>query len=112
MAAMTSKFNFECVIQYYTDQWPDNLGSLCKFLVIVDCEEQYIWQINTVRTPVKSEANRAASTYRLTTLTNAVSVKTFKRSTSNPVIKRGKLETTTRNNMKELCIKARIYQCV
>ena len=21
MAAMTSKFNFECVIQYYTDQW-------------------------------------------------------------------------------------------
>ena len=21
MAAMASKFNFECVIQYYTDQW-------------------------------------------------------------------------------------------
>ena len=21
MAAMTSKFNFKCVIQYYTDQW-------------------------------------------------------------------------------------------
>ena len=21
MVAMTSKFNFECVIQYYTDQW-------------------------------------------------------------------------------------------
>ena len=21
MAAMTSKFNFECVTQYYTDQW-------------------------------------------------------------------------------------------
>ena len=21
MAAMTSKFNFECAIQYYTDQW-------------------------------------------------------------------------------------------
>ena len=21
MAAMTSKFNYECVIQYYTDQW-------------------------------------------------------------------------------------------
>ena len=49
-------------VQYYTDQWPDNLGSLCKFLEIVDCEKQFIWQINTVRTPVKSEANRAAST--------------------------------------------------
>ena len=23
MAAMASKFNFECVIQYYTDQWID-----------------------------------------------------------------------------------------
>ena len=26
MAAMTSKFNFECVIQYYTDQWIHHLN--------------------------------------------------------------------------------------
>ena len=27
MAAMASKFNFECVIQYYTDQWLQYLVS-------------------------------------------------------------------------------------
>ena len=29
MAAMASKFNFECVIQYYTDQWLNTVVSHC-----------------------------------------------------------------------------------
>ena len=28
MAAMASKFNFECVIQYYTDQWGKPIGKI------------------------------------------------------------------------------------
>ena len=28
MAAMASKFNFECVIQYYTDQWATHVHAV------------------------------------------------------------------------------------
>ena len=42
MAAMTSKFNFECVIQYYTNQWFDYLtGDLCGWrgcIIIISIE--------------------------------------------------------------------------
>ena len=32
MAAMTSKFNFECVIQYYADQWATSInGNMTPF---------------------------------------------------------------------------------
>ena len=41
MAAMASKFNFECVIQYYTDQWATSIyvtitPYLCHFHVVFD----------------------------------------------------------------------------
>ena len=35
MAAMASKFNFECVIQYYTDQWSiqETMASISEYLI-------------------------------------------------------------------------------
>ena len=38
MAAMASKFNFECVIQYYTDQWkhPHDKIFAPNFLVTIE----------------------------------------------------------------------------
>ena len=41
MAAMASKFNFECVIQYYTDQWAAHID-----IGDIDC-----WRIHSARDP-------------------------------------------------------------
>ena len=35
MAAMASKFNFECVIQYYTDQWSLAASTQSEILQLV-----------------------------------------------------------------------------
>ena len=34
MAAMTSKFNFDCMIQYFTDQWSTTLDTKAIALTI------------------------------------------------------------------------------
>ena len=42
MAAMTLKFNFECVIQYYTDQWRSHgLRQLVDNESVTICQQTY-----------------------------------------------------------------------
>ena len=54
MAAMASKFNFECVIQYYTDQW------CATVLLPLFCHLLFTWAFNLI---IAAERQRGSTLF-------------------------------------------------